>query len=129
ITILTDGQCGSACGMMGDLLVRHGVKAVAVGGYSKKDLSMFSFPGAAVIKLDDIVEAFETLSVPPTLELLPYNNYVQIGIQEIYSEGDETPLEYTPSRYAAAYRLDYTNATATHHDQLWDAAAQTVWGI
>ncbi|KAF9354815.1 hypothetical protein BGX26_007343 [Mortierella sp. AD094] len=129
ITILTDGQCGSACGMMGDLLVRYGVKAVAVGGYSKKDLSMFSFPGAAVIKLDAIVETFDTLDVPATLALLPYNNYVQVGVIEVYSEGDVTPLEYTPSRYTAAYHLDYINATAINHDQLWDAVAQTAWGI
>ncbi|KAF9352359.1 hypothetical protein BGX26_009823 [Mortierella sp. AD094] len=129
ITILTDGQCGSACGMTSDLFVRHGVKAVGVGGHSKSELSMFSFAGASVIGLNKIVEAFEQLSVPPTLARLPYKNEVNIDIIEVYSGNDTVPLEYNPARYAAALRLDYTPETARNHDQLWGAVAETAWSI
>ncbi|KAF9113498.1 hypothetical protein BGX27_001452 [Mortierella sp. AM989] len=129
ITILTDGQCGSACGMMSDLLVQHGVKAVGVGGYSTKDLSMFSFAGASVIGLDSIVEAFEDLGVPATLKRLPYKASAQIGIIEVYGRNDVTPLEYNPARHPAAYRLAYTPETARRHDLLWGSVAQTAWGI
>ncbi|KAF9205477.1 hypothetical protein BGZ49_003966 [Haplosporangium sp. Z 27] len=129
ITILTDGQCGSACGMMSDFFMGYGVKAVAVGGYYRRELSMFSFPGAAVLKIDDLESAFSVLGVPLNFEPLPYQNWVQFGVVEVYRDNDETPLEYNPVRYPAAYRLDYTNATALHHDQLWGAVAQTAWSI
>ncbi|KAG0001875.1 hypothetical protein BGZ80_010666 [Entomortierella chlamydospora] len=129
ITLLTDGQCGSACGMTTDLFVKHGVKAVGVGGHSKSELSMFSFAGASVIGLDAIVDTFERLSVPPTLARLPYKNQVNVDIIEIYSGNDTIPLEYNPARYAAALRLDYTPETARNHDQLWNAVAETAWSI
>ncbi|KAF9172585.1 hypothetical protein BGX21_009336 [Mortierella sp. AD011] len=129
ITLLTDGQCGSACGMTTDLFVKHGVKVVGVGGHSKSELSMFSFAGASVIGLDAIVDTFERLSVPSTLARLPYKNQVNIDIIEIYSGNDTTPLEYNPARYAAALRLDYTPETARNHDQLWNAVAETAWSI
>jgi hypothetical protein len=128
ITILTDGQCGSACGMFSDHMVnKHGVKAVAVGGYAKKGLSMFSFAGASVLGLDAIVDAFQSLSVPPTLTRLSYKNNVNVGMIEVYSGNDTIPLEYNPARYVAAHRLDYTAKTASHQDLLWGAVAETAW--
>ncbi|KAG0213428.1 hypothetical protein BGX28_004484 [Mortierella sp. GBA30] len=72
ITLLMGGQCASTCGMFSDHLVsRHGVKAVAIGGYSKKDLSMFSYPGASDYGLDYLVDDFKNLAVSPTLQRLP----------------------------------------------------------
>ncbi|KAG0213429.1 hypothetical protein BGX28_004485 [Mortierella sp. GBA30] len=128
ITILTDGQCGSACGMFSELMVsKHGVKAVAVGGYSKKELSMFSFAGASVFGLDQLVGEFEKLSVPPTLQYLPYKGTVRVSMIEVYSMNDTIPLEYNPSRYVAAHHIDYTPETARNHDQLWGAVAETAW--
>ncbi|KAF9567718.1 hypothetical protein EC968_003177 [Mortierella alpina] len=128
VILLTDGQCGSACGMFSDHLVsKHGVKAVAVGGHSKKDLSMFSFAGAAVIGLDAIIDAFESLQVPTVLQRLPYTNTVNVGFIEIFSLNDTVPLEYNPARHTAALRLDYTPETARNHDQLWAAAAGVAW--
>ncbi|KAF9205476.1 hypothetical protein BGZ49_003965 [Haplosporangium sp. Z 27] len=129
VTILTDGQCGSACGMMTDFFMGYGVKAVAVGGYRQRELSMFSFPGAAVIKIDDLESTFTELGLTPNFAPLPYQNFVQFGVVEVYSGNDETPLEYNPVRYPAAYRLDYTPTTALEHDQLWGAVAQTAWNI
>ncbi|KAF9986999.1 hypothetical protein BGZ75_001184 [Mortierella antarctica] len=128
VTLLTDGQCGSACGMFSDLLVtKHGVKAVAVGGHTNKDLSMFSFAGAAVIGLDQVVDAYEKLKIAPALQRLPYTNTVNVGFIEIYSMNDTMPLEYNPARYIAAHRLDYTPETARNHDQLWAAVAGVAW--
>ncbi|KAG0242589.1 hypothetical protein B0O80DRAFT_497239 [Mortierella sp. GBAus27b] len=128
IAILTDGQCGSACGMTSELFTnKHGVKAVAVGGYSGKALSMFSFAGASVIGQDAIVDTFEQLGVPSTMARLPYRNTVNIGVIEIYSGTDTIPLEYNPQRYIAAHRLDYTPRTARNHDLLWGATAEVAW--
>ncbi|KAF9948144.1 hypothetical protein BGZ72_009907 [Mortierella alpina] len=128
VILLTDGQCGSACGMFSDLLVsKHGVKAVAVGGHTKKDLSMFSFAGAAVTGLDEVADAFEKLSIPPVLQRLPYTNTVNVGFIEIFSMNDTVPLEYNPARHIAAHRIDYTPETARNHDQLWAAVANVAW--
>ncbi|KAF9979629.1 hypothetical protein BGZ75_009411 [Mortierella antarctica] len=128
IVILTDGQCGSACGMASEHFVReHGVKAVAVGGHVDKELSMFSSAGAAVLSLNDIADAFEKLSVPPNLARLPYKTTVNIAVIEVYSGNDAIPLEYNSERYVAALRLDYTPETARNHDLLWGAVSDTAW--
>ncbi|KAF9968208.1 hypothetical protein BGZ70_005889 [Mortierella alpina] len=128
LTLLTDGQCGSACGMFADLLVnRHGVKAVAVGGHTKKDLSMFSYAGAAVTSLDQFVDSFEALGLTPPLQRLPYTNTVNVGFIELFSGNETVPLEYDPARHVAAHRLDYTPETARNHDQLWAAVAGVAW--
>ncbi|KAG0035589.1 hypothetical protein BGZ81_005567 [Podila clonocystis] len=128
IIIMTDGQCGSACGMTSDYLVhRHGVKAVAVGGHHNTPLSMFSFPGASVLDTDSYIEAFESLGVESPIRRLPYENSVAVGVTLVYSGNDTVPLEYNPARFPAAYRLNYTPATAHNHDQLWAAVAKTAW--
>ncbi|KAF9197195.1 hypothetical protein BGZ49_002516, partial [Haplosporangium sp. Z 27] len=129
ITILSDGQCGSACGMMPDFFTVYGVKVVAVGGYRQRELSMYSFPGASVLKYDTLELTFELLGVTPNFAPLPYQNLVQFGVIGIYRENDAIPSEYNPSRYPAAYHIDYTNSTALHHGQLWGAVAQTAWNI
>ncbi|KAF8977300.1 hypothetical protein BGZ46_007493 [Entomortierella lignicola] len=129
ITILSDGQCGSACGMITDFFTFYGVKIVSVGGSRQRELFMYSFPGASVLKYDILELTFELLGVTPNFAPLPYQNLVQFGVIEIYRENDAIPLEYNPSRYPAAYRIDYTNSTALHHDQLWGAVAQTTWSI
>ncbi|KAI9239985.1 MAG: hypothetical protein BYD32DRAFT_459222 [Podila humilis] len=127
ITILTDGQCGSACGMTADKFVsRHGVKAMAVGGFNGLALSMFSFAGAASIALDVIVEAYTDLKVAAPLANLPYKGTYRCGFIEVVS-GDTTALEYNPAYYSAAYRLDYTPETARHQDKLWGAVSATAW--
>ncbi|KAI1315339.1 hypothetical protein EDD11_000947 [Mortierella claussenii] len=137
VVLLTDGQCGSACGMMSELLVdKHGVSAVAVGGVSGKELSMFSFAGASVLGLDGVLDAFEKLQVakPEALTRLSYQNTVNIGVIEVYGgnkglaeKQDKVPLEYAPERHVAKHRLDYSSKTARNHDQLWAAAAETAW--
>ncbi|KAF9377782.1 hypothetical protein CPB97_009947 [Podila verticillata] len=127
ITILTDGKCGSACGMTADHFVsRHGVKAVAVGGFSGLALSMFSFAGAASVALDEIVKAYTDLKVAAPLANLPYKGTYRCGFIEVIS-GDSTALEYSPAHYSAAYRLDYTPKTARHQDKLWGAVSATAW--
>ncbi|KAF9380396.1 hypothetical protein CPC16_010342 [Podila verticillata] len=130
ITILTDGQCGSACGMTAEHFVsRHGVKAVAVGGFSGLALSMFSFAGASVIALNDIVQSYTGLKIAAPLAKLPYKGNYRCGVIEAYSGDDTMTLEYNPARYSAAYRLDYTPDTARHQDKLWGATATTAWGV
>ncbi|KAF9277058.1 hypothetical protein BGZ68_009567 [Mortierella alpina] len=128
ITILTDGQCGSACGMTSDYFVhRHGVKAVAVGGHTNTPLSMFSFPGASVLDTDSYVDSFEQLGLKPTFQRLPYENSVAVGVTMVYSNNDTVPLEYNSARFPAAFRLDYNPDIARRQDLLWAAVAKTAW--
>ncbi|KAG0338409.1 hypothetical protein BG000_004036 [Podila horticola] len=128
ITILTDGNCGSACGMATDIFVSvHGVKAVAVGGYPGDDLSMFSYAGASVKTVDEIVDNFEQLNVTAPFARLPYKGNFRVSIYDVYSKDDTVMLEYNPARHVAAHRLQYTPETARHHDLLWGAVAKTAW--
>ncbi|KAF9979333.1 hypothetical protein BGZ73_000027 [Actinomortierella ambigua] len=128
IVILTDGQCGSACGMTSDHFVhKHGVRAVGVGGHLRKALSMFSFPGASVVSTDEYIDSFESVGLEAPLQRLPYENAVTVGFRYIVSGNDTQPLEYNPKRYPAALRLDYNPDVARHHDKLWAAVAKTAW--
>ncbi|KAG0035879.1 hypothetical protein BGZ82_005013 [Podila clonocystis] len=128
ITILTDGNCGSACGMAADIFVSvHGVKAVAVGGYPGDDLSMFSYAGASVKTLDEIMGNFDELNVTAPFARLPYKGTFRVTIYDVYSRDDTVMLEYNPARHVAAHRLQYTPETARHHDLLWGAVAKTAW--
>ncbi|KAG0346427.1 hypothetical protein BG005_000744 [Podila minutissima] len=128
ITILTDGNCGSACGMATDIFVSvHGVKAVAVGGYPGDDLSMFSYAGASVKTVDEIIGNFEELNVTAPFARLPYKGNFRVTIYDVYSRDDTVMLEYNPARHVAAHRLQYTPETARHHDLLWGAVAKTAW--
>ncbi|CAO3568920.1 unnamed protein product [Mortierella alpina] len=107
-----------------ELFAKHGVKAVAVGGHTNKDLSTFSFAGATVTDLDHIVDASEKLRVTSALQRLLYTSVVSVGFCEVFSMNDTVPLEYNPARHIAAHRLDYTPETARNHDQLWAAVAE-----
>ncbi|KAF9166906.1 hypothetical protein DFQ26_006433 [Actinomortierella ambigua] len=128
IIILTDGQCGSACGMTSDHFVHtHGVRAVGVGGHQHRALSMFSFAGASVVTVDEYIDAFKSLGLEAPIQYLPYANSVSIGFRYIVSGNDTQPLEYNPKRYPAALRLDYNTDIARRHDKLWAAVAKTAW--
>ncbi|KAF9366823.1 hypothetical protein BGX34_006092 [Mortierella sp. NVP85] len=127
IIILTDGQCGSACGFTTAFFNAHGVKAVAVGGHKGKPLSMFSFPGASVVDTNEYLSAFEDVGVEQPFQPLPYENSVSIGVRMLYVGNDTQPFEYNPARYPAAHRLDFEPETARHHDKLWAAVAKVAW--
>ncbi|KAG0334599.1 hypothetical protein BG004_000333 [Podila humilis] len=128
ITILTDGRCGSACGMAVDVFVqKHGVKAVGVGGYSGQDLSMFSFAGASVKELGEIALDFEELGVAAPYTPLPYAGTYRVSIYNVYSGNDDIMLEYNPARHPSTHRLQYTNETVRRHDLLWGEVAKTAW--
>ncbi|KAG0081086.1 hypothetical protein BGZ92_000366 [Podila epicladia] len=88
---------------------------------------MFSFAGAAVLALKDIVSSYEKLKVAAPLARLPYRGTFRIAFAEAYSGNDTTTLEYNPAHYGAAYRLDYTPETARFQDKLWGAVSATAW--
>ncbi|KAF9976723.1 hypothetical protein BGZ65_007703 [Modicella reniformis] len=88
---------------------------------------MFSFAGTVFVGLQEIVDYFKSLGVPSTMASLPYKAIVDIGLMEVYSGKDISPLEYNPKRHIAAHRLDYTPETARNHDLLWGAVAETAW--
>lgn len=128
IVVMTDGACGSACGMsLNRLKNNHGVKSYAVGGRVGEDLSMFSFPGASVYGLDAIMEDYETLGVDPPMQRLRYKGVYRIPILEFFQEGETDPIEYNPKLFKGDFHLDYTPLTARHHEVLWEIVANSHW--
>ncbi|KAF9349402.1 hypothetical protein BGX26_012285 [Mortierella sp. AD094] len=128
IVVLTDGACGSACGMsLNRLKNTHGVKSYAVGGRVGEDLSLFSFPGASVYSLDAILTDFESLGVDSPMQPLRYKGIYRVPILEFYQEGETMPIEHNPKLYKADFHLDYTPITARHHEVLWEIVANNHW--
>lgn len=130
IVVMTDGACGSACGMsLNRLKNTHGVTSYAIGGRVGEDMSLFSFPGASVYPLDSLMEDFETLGVDPPLQRPRYKGVYRVPILEFFQEGDPTPIEYNPKLFKADYHLDYTPVNARHHEIIWEVIANTQWSL
>ncbi|KAG0249733.1 Restriction of telomere capping protein 5 [Mortierella polycephala] len=128
IVVMTDGACGSACGMtLNRLKNRHGVQSYAVGGRAGEDLSLFSFPGASVYPLDDIINDFENLGVDSPMQRLRYRGIYRVPVMEFFQEEDPIPIEYNPKLFKADFHLDYTPITARHHEVLWEVVANNHW--
>ncbi|KAF9109762.1 hypothetical protein BGX27_007229 [Mortierella sp. AM989] len=128
IVILTDGACGSACGMSINRLTNtHGVKSYAVGGRAGEDLSLFSFPGASVYGLDAILNDFEYLGVDSPMQQIRYKGMYRVPILEFYQEGETMPIEHNPKLFKASFHLDYTPITARRHEVLWEIVANNHW--
>ncbi|KAG0051945.1 hypothetical protein BGZ83_003164 [Gryganskiella cystojenkinii] len=128
IVVLTDGACGSACGMtLNRLKNRHNVKTYAFGGRQGEDLSMFSFAGASVYPLDSLMEDFEALGVDSPMQEMRYQGTVRVPVMEFFQEDDPLPIEYNPKLYKADFHLDYTPITARNHELLWEIIANNHW--
>ncbi|KAG0243103.1 hypothetical protein BGW41_002965 [Actinomortierella wolfii] len=128
MVVLTDGSCGSACGMsLNRLKNRHGVASYAIGGRAHEDLSLFSFAGASVYGLDDLITDFETLKVDSPLRRMRYRGIYRVPVMEFFQENDPVPIEFHPSLYKADFHLDYTPETARHHEKFWEIIADNHW--
>jgi len=128
IVVLTDGACGSACGMtLNRLKNRHNVKTYAVGGRQGEALSMFSFAGASVYPLDALLVDFESLGVDSPMQDMKYKGTYRVPVMEFFQEDDPLPVEYNPKLYAADFHLDYTPLTARNHELLWETIANNHW--
>ncbi|KAG0251989.1 hypothetical protein DFQ27_008337 [Actinomortierella ambigua] len=128
MVLLTDGACGSACGMsLNRLKNRHGVASYAIGGRAKEDLSLFSFAGASVYGLDDLLNDFESLGVDAPMRRMLYRGIYRVPVMEFFQENDPVPIEYHPSLYKADFHLDYTPETARHHEKFWELIADNHW--
>ncbi|KAF9327821.1 hypothetical protein BGZ91_001275 [Linnemannia elongata] len=128
IRILTDGRCGSACGMASYLwTATHGVEAYSIGGTKGEDLSMFSFSGASVLTLKDIHDTYKGLNLVSPLEDLAYKNEVRFAWFELYGKNRTTPLEYDAELYRPKHRLDYTSANARSREVMWKEVVAAAW--
>ncbi|KAF9111761.1 hypothetical protein BGW39_004257, partial [Mortierella sp. 14UC] len=128
IRILTDGRCGSACGMASSLLTdRNGVEAYAIGGTSGKDLSMFSFAGAGVIEFSALQSFYKGMKLTSPLADLAYKTTVRYSWQETYAKGRTTPFEYDAELYRPKHRLDYTPENVRSRDALWKEVVAAAW--
>ncbi|KAG0333199.1 hypothetical protein BG004_000933 [Podila humilis] len=128
IVALTDGTCGSACGMtLNRLKNRHGIKSYASGGRQGEPLSLFSFAGASVYGLDAIQSDFKSLGVDSPMQPLRYKGIYRVPVMEFYWEGDPIPIEYNPKLYTADFHLDQTPLTARNHELFWEIVAEQHW--
>ncbi|KAF9926623.1 hypothetical protein FBU30_003807 [Linnemannia zychae] len=128
IVVLTDGSCGSACGMsLNRLKNRHGVKSYAVGGRHGEDLSLFSFAGASVYTLDEILEDYDELEVDPPMQQMRYKGIYRVPVMEFFDDDETKPIEFRPELYKADFHLDYTPTTARRHELLWEIVANNHW--
>ncbi|KAK3823637.1 MAG: hypothetical protein J3R72DRAFT_24875 [Linnemannia gamsii] len=128
IVVMTDGTCGSACGMsLNRLKNRHGVKSYAIGGRHGEDLSLFSFPGASVYSLSEILEDFKALEVDPPMQLPRYKGIYRVPVMQFFDDDETRPIEFRPEMYKADFHLDYTPLTARRHELLWEIVANNHW--
>ncbi|KAG0277011.1 hypothetical protein BGZ95_006677, partial [Linnemannia exigua] len=128
IVVMTDGTCGSACGMsLNRLKNRHGVKSYAIGGRHGEDLSLFSFPGASVYSLAEILRDFEVLEVDPPMQLPRYKGIYRVPVMQFFDDDETRPIEFRPELYKADFHLDYTPLTARRHELLWEIVANNHW--
>ncbi|KAF9922532.1 hypothetical protein FBU30_007335 [Linnemannia zychae] len=128
IRILTDGRCGSACGMASYFYTdRHQVEAYAIGGTNGEDLSMFSFAGASVMKFEDLQSFYKAANVTSPMANLPYKTDVTVSWLEMYGKGRTTPLEYDAELYRPKHRLAFTPENARSREVLWKEVAAHAW--
>ncbi|KAG0256540.1 hypothetical protein DFQ27_005681 [Actinomortierella ambigua] len=129
IKILTDGRCGSACGMLTDHFVtRHGVEVYAVGGHLGRSLSMFSFAGASVLSWKEISQFHMQLNIEAPMLVQAFAGTFNIPWFEVYSNGDSIPLDYSSDRYHATHRVNFTPDNMRNRDSLWKTVAEQAWG-
>jgi hypothetical protein len=128
IRILTDGRCGSACGMASYFWTTiHNVSAYAVGGTRGEDLSMFSFAGASVLQLDQLQSFYKAANITSPLTDLAYKNTITFSWLEMYGKNRTTPLEYDAELYRPKHRLDFTPENARSREVLWKEVAAAAW--
>ncbi|KAF9910381.1 hypothetical protein EC991_006646 [Linnemannia zychae] len=128
IVVMTDGTCGSACGMsLNRLKNRHGVKSYAVGGRHGEELSLFSFPGASVYSLSEILDDFTALEVDPPMRLPRYKGIYRVPVMQFFDDDETRPIEFRAELYKADFHLDYTPTTARRHELLWEIVANNHW--
>jgi hypothetical protein len=130
IVVMTDGTCGSACGMsLNRMKNRHKVKSYAVGGRYGEDLSLFSFAGASVYSLEEILGDYEILEVDPSMQQLLYKGIYRVPVMEFFDDDDEhgKPIEFRSELYKADFHLGYTPVTARRHEILWEIVANSHW--
>ncbi|KAF9905983.1 hypothetical protein EC991_001142 [Linnemannia zychae] len=128
IRILTDGRCGSACGMAAYVWTTvHGVEAYAIGGTKNEELSMFSFAGASVTTLAELQDTYSLLEMKSPLKELPYSSEVWFSWLELYGKNRTIPLEYDAELYRPKHRLDYTRRNAHSREVMWDQVAGASW--
>ncbi|KAG0288349.1 hypothetical protein BGZ96_007853 [Linnemannia gamsii] len=128
IRILTDGRCGSACGMASYFwTTTHGVESYSIGGNKGEDLSMFSFSGASVITLKDVHDTYAGLNLTSPLEELAYKNEVRFSWLELYGKNRTIPLEYDAELYRPKHRLDYTSENARSRVVMWKEVVAAAW--
>lgn len=128
IRILTDGRCGSACGMSAHYFhALYGVPVYAVGGHQGQGMSMFSFVGGAVTDLTAILEMYATGKVASPVSALPYQGNVHLTLLEVYANGVTIPLEYDPAHHATHLHLDFDTTNARRRDVMWSQVAALSW--
>ncbi|KAF9961970.1 hypothetical protein BGZ72_000593 [Mortierella alpina] len=130
IHILSDGHCGSACGLSTHMFSAYkNVSVTAVGGFKDRPLSMFSFIGGVVQDLDMTLETYEGFKVKTTMNKLPYSAWLRLPITLKYAQNSSIPLEYDPALTQANRRLDFDPKNARDRVAMWIQVAIKAWNL
>lgn len=130
IRILTDGRCGSACGMASYFFTRrYNVTSYSIGGIHGEDLSMFSFAGASTVELSEVQSWYKASNMTSPMADLLYAGIVSFSWLQMYGEGRTLPLEYDAELYRPTHRLDYTPANVRSREALWKEVAAASWKV
>ncbi|KAF9284568.1 hypothetical protein BGZ68_004603 [Mortierella alpina] len=130
IHILTDGRCGSACGLSTHMFSAYkNVSVTAIGGMKDQPLSMFSFVGGVVLDLDDILESYKEAGVKSSMENLPYTAWLRLPVTLKYAQNSNVPLEYDSAHHPAKLRLDFDPKHGRDRVAMWTQVATKVWNL
>ncbi|KAF9284567.1 hypothetical protein BGZ68_004602 [Mortierella alpina] len=129
IHILTDGRCGSACGMSTHMFSAKNISVTAIGGIKNQPLSMFSFAGGVVQELEYILEAYKSAGVNTSLKNPPYQGLLRLPVTEVYAQKSDIPLEYDAAHYRSTFRLDFDPKNARDRVTMWTQVATHAWHL
>ncbi|KAF9283088.1 hypothetical protein BGZ68_005574 [Mortierella alpina] len=128
IHILTDGRCGSACGLSAHMLSAiKNVSATAIGGVQGQPLSKFSFVGGIKSDIRRILHLYEQNKVKTSLKLPPYDADLNFPVTETFAQGSAIPLEYDPAHHRANMRMDFDPKNARDRAIMWGQVAAQAW--
>ncbi|KAF9962233.1 hypothetical protein BGZ70_008094 [Mortierella alpina] len=130
IHILTDGRCGSACGLSTHMFSAYkNVSVTAIGGFKDQPLSMFSFVGGVVQDVEDILESYRRAKMNAPLKDFPYSAGMLLPVTLKYAQKSNIPLEYDYAHHPANERLDFDPKNARDRVALWIQVATRAWNL
>ncbi|KAL9096766.1 MAG: hypothetical protein Q9165_001254 [Trypethelium subeluteriae] len=135
IMILTDGLCGSSCGVFVDLMQQRGVKTVVAGGLPQ-DGPMQAVGGTRGSEQYDYHQIDNDFALAPRLDSSLKHTFpnrtqpiwvveLSVNLRDQFRLGNDEPLQF--KYQPASCRIYYTFDTFNNYTNLWNRAADAIW--